>query len=346
MSRLICHMVPPHMLDHIAEHGTGRVAENARLALSIDQEQRELRRRGGDRGGGDERRDRTDARRTVYDTNHTRDLPGEVARREDAPATDDKAVDEAYFGLGATWRLFHEVYGRESLDDDRLPLRATVHYARDYNNAMWNGAQMVFGDGDGELFRRFTISIDIIGHELAHGRHAVHRRARIPEPVRCAERVDVGRLRLTGQATALASGRRRSRLADRPRAVHRPGRGRRAALDERAGHGVRRRRDRQGPAAGHMDNFVETTADNGGVHINSGIPNRAFYLAATAIGGRAWDGAGHVWYDVLTGGNVPVDCDFATFARLTVEAATARFGDGSSQHTAVAQAWDKVGVTL
>ena len=98
------------------------------------------------------------------------------------------------------------------------------------------------------------------------------------------------------------------------------------------------------PQPASMDDYVETTSDNGGVHINSGIPNRAFYLAATGIGGRAWDGAGHVWFDVLTGGNVPKDCDFATFARLTTDAARARFGDGSAQATAVAEAWDKVGV--
>ena len=46
---------------------------------------------------------------------------------------------------------------------------ATVHFGQDYNNAFWNGERMVFGDGDGELFNRFTISIDVIGHELTHG---------------------------------------------------------------------------------------------------------------------------------------------------------------------------------
>ena len=50
-----------------------------------------------------------------------------------------------------------------------------------------------------------------------------------------------------------------------------------------------------------MADYVETTEDNGGVHLNSGIPNRAFHLAAIALGGNAWEGAGRIWYAALTG---------------------------------------------
>ena len=85
-----------------------------------------------------------------------------------------------------------------------------------------------------------------------------------------------------------------------------------------------------------MDEYVETTDDNGGVHLNSGIPNRAFHLAATAIGGRAWEGAGRIWYAALTGGQVGTDTDFAGFAAATVAAA--------GEHAdAVRQAWETVG---
>jgi Zn-dependent metalloprotease len=102
------------------------------------------------------------------------------------------------------------------------------------------------------------------------------------------------------------------------------------------------------PQPADMDGFVKLPADaqhdNGGVHTNSGIPNRAFYLAATSIGGRSWDGAGLVWYDVLTGSSITKDIDFAGFATLTVEAAEARFGAGSSQAAAVKDAWQTVKV--
>ena len=292
MSRPICHIVPPHMLEHIAERATGPAADNARMSLVIDQEQRELRRRGGDRGGDDEKPDRTDARRTVYDTKHSRDLPGDVARREDAPATDDKGVDEAYFGLGATWRLYHEVYGRESLDDDRLPLRATVHYARDYNNAMWNGRQMVFGDGDGQLFRRFTISIDVIGHELAHG---------VTQYTAGLEYHDQSGALNESMSDVFGSlVKQRHARQDADGADWLIGQGlftdqvEGVALRSMSAPGTAYDDDVIGkdPQPASMDDYVETTSDNGGVHINSGIPNRAFYLAATGIGGRSWDGAG------------------------------------------------------
>ena len=78
-------------------------------------------------------------------------------------------ADEAYDGLGATFNFYLQVMHRVSIDGQGLPLNATVHYDNAYDNAFWNGEQMVFGDGDGKLFNRFTISLDVIGHELTHG---------------------------------------------------------------------------------------------------------------------------------------------------------------------------------
>jgi Zn-dependent metalloprotease len=98
-----------------------------------------------------------------------------------------------------------------------------------------------------------------------------------------------------------------------------------------------------------MDGFVVLPADsqhdNGGVHTNSGIPNHAFYLAATSIGGPSWEGAGLVWYDVVTGSTITKDIDFAGFAALTVDAAKVRFGDASTEAKAVQDAWQTVKVT-
>jgi Zn-dependent metalloprotease len=93
------------------------------------------------------------------------------------------------------------------------------------------------------------------------------------------------------------------------------------------------------PQVGDMKDYVDTTDDNGGVHTNSGIPNRAFYLAATAIGGDTWDGAGQIWYATLTGDQVGADTDFAEFAAATVAAA--------GEHAdAVRTAWTTVGVEV
>src|SRR4051812_28674614 len=107
--------------------------------------------------------------RSIYTADGGTDLPGKLVRDEDDPATGDVAVNEAYDGLGATYDLYSDVFGRNSLDDRGMRLVGTVHYSQQYDNAFFDGQQMVFGDGDGEFFNRFTISLDVIGHELTHG---------------------------------------------------------------------------------------------------------------------------------------------------------------------------------
>jgi Zn-dependent metalloprotease len=96
------------------------------------------------------------------------------------------------------------------------------------------------------------------------------------------------------------------------------------------------------PQVGSMDDYVDTTEDNGGVHTNSGIPNRAFYLAATAMGGNAWDGAGKIWYAALTSG-IGADTDFSAFAAATVKAAGAVSAEAEK---AVTEAWQGVKVPV
>jgi hypothetical protein len=98
-----------------------------------------------------------------------------------------------------------------------------------------------------------------------------------------------------------------------------------------------------------MSRFVQLPDDefddNGGVHINSGIPNKAFYLAATKIGGNAWDDAGHIWYETLTHRLSPKS-DFQDCADATYQVAGELFGSGSSQQQAVKDAWDEVEISI
>ena len=93
-----------------------------------------------------------------------------------------------------------------------------------------------------------------------------------------------------------------------------------------------------------VQDYVETSEDNGGVHTNSGIPNHAFYLVATMLGGDAWEVAGRAWYDALRDPSLPAAADFATFATATVRAAQSRFG--AEQAGAVGDAWAAVGVDV
>ena len=100
------------------------------------------------------------------------------------------------------------------------------------------------------------------------------------------------------------------------------------------------------PQPDHLSKLVETTRDNGGVHINSGIPNRAFYLVATALGGHSWERAGLIWYEALRDSKLRSTSGFRAFARVTVAVATGRFGVGSDEATAVTQGWAEVGVKV
>lgn len=173
-SRLYC-ILPPHMLESIAQNGTPQQRSRALQTLAIDHTLRALRVAPSSAAPATRRRPgmlmlaEGQKRRTISDARHDQNLPGSVVRAEGAPPTGDPAVDEAFDGLGATYDLFWDAYDRNSIDDEGMPMDATVHFGQDYNNAFWNGERMVFGDGDGELFNRFTISIDVMGHELTHG---------------------------------------------------------------------------------------------------------------------------------------------------------------------------------
>lgn len=342
MSRFI---VPPYLLAHLAEadsprlHRAPQAARNGLLAMeSVDRNATPPVVRGA---LGAE----SVLERTVFDAQGTEELPGVRVRGEGEPATDDVAATEAYDALGATYALFREVYGRSSIDGAGLSLDATVHYGQDYDNAFWNGERMVFGDGDGEVFERFTASVSVIGHELTHGvtQYTANLTYQGQSGALNESVSDVfGALveqHLFGQTAdeatwLIGEGLFTPDVQGRAlRSMKAPGT---AYDDDVLG---------KDPQPGHLDDYVETTDDNGGVHLNSGIPNRAFYLVAEALGGEAWLRAGRIWYDTLTGGTLSTEASFAQFAAATVEAATARYGADSDETRATSAGWEGVGVT-
>jgi Zn-dependent metalloprotease len=99
------------------------------------------------------------------------------------------------------------------------------------------------------------------------------------------------------------------------------------------------------PQPGEMRHYVKTQSDNGGVHTNSGILHRAFYLTATAIGGFAWEKAGRIWYDAMRDERLkPEDTKFVDFARITHTVAARLYGERGDEAGAVRTAWETVGV--
>ncbi|EWS80906.1 peptidase M4 [Brachybacterium phenoliresistens] len=369
-------IVPPHLLEQIARVASDGPADAAQRTLAIGRRvvgSREVRAARTSRPGysgtatglipphlqervPETRPPRTAAaveaavlRRRVHDAQHGTALPGVLVRAEGAPATGDESADEAYTGLGATWTLFREVFGRDSLDDAGMELVATVHYGQDFENAFWDGEQMIFGDGDGVYFQSFTNAVDVIGHELTHGVVQftagfvyVGQSGALHESVADAFG-SMTKQRMLGQSAAEADwliGEGVFTDAVRGRALRsmkEPG----TAYDDP----VLGRDPQPGSMADYQDLPHDEQHDNGGVHINSGIPNRAFVLAATGIGGASWEGAGPIWYRALTRGGLPKDAGFAAFARATLAAAEQLHGPGSAQRAAVQEAWRSVGVT-
>ncbi|MEV0179231.1 M4 family metallopeptidase [Streptomyces sp. NPDC050625] len=344
---VFCTIVPPHVLDRLAQTEDPALARPARRTLERDALERTRRRLttviGAPAVAAPTTAEAEKPHRTIYDLRHGTDLPGTKVRAEgDAPGK-DATVNRAYAGLGATFELYLKAYGRDSIDGSGLPLDASVHYDKDYNNAFWNGEQMVFGDGDGEIFLDFTIPIDVIGHELTHGvTQYTANLTYFGQPGALNESLsDVfGSLikqYSLGQTAAeadwlIGAGLLAPRVTGTAlRSMKAPGT---AYDDDVLG---------KDPQPATMDDFVRTGRDNGGVHINSGIPNHAFYLLATALGGNAWERAGQIWYDTLTGGRLKKDALFADFATLTVAAAKARYGAGD-ETDAVSKAWEQVGV--
>ncbi|HYN66339.1 MAG TPA: protealysin inhibitor emfourin [Ornithinibacter sp.] len=345
-----CSIIPPYLLEALASSDDPHLAAHAQATLDVDAERRQSRRTAGLRPSGPMTARPRPARgtaegpqRAVHDAKQGTSLPGTLVRAEGDPDTGDREVTEAYDGLGATWRLWQESYGRNSLDGKGLPLVATVHFGTSYDNAFWDGTQMVFGDGDGVIFLPFTRSVDVIGHELAHGvtqytsgLNYQDQSGALNESVSDVFGVLV-KQRLLGQSADQADWLVGAELLA-------PGVGG-VAIRSMAAPGTAYDDPRLGkdPQPGHLRDYVDTTDDNGGVHINSGIPNKAFHVVATTLGGNAWEVAGQVWVDTITG-DISADCDFATFARLTVAAATARHGEGSEVVAAVQAGWDAVGV--
>lgn len=345
-------ILPPYILRNIVENGTPEQRQQAlRNIVSAEavRVQREVASKEPppeplmEAAGG--------LNRIVYNAQTGSNLPGAQVRAEGGAPTGDPAADEAYDGAGATYGLFRDVFNRDSIDGNGQRLDSTVHFRVGYDNAFWNGQQMVYGDGDEDLpaaqrlFNRFTIAVDIIGHELTH-----------------AVTQYTANLVYQGQSGALNES-----MSDvfgslvKQRAL-----GHMAAdadwiigegllTSNVSGSGIRNMKQPgtayndpvlgKDPQPAHMRDYVQTQSDNGGVHINSGIPNRAFYVTAFNIGGFAWEKAGQIWYVTLSS-KLGTTTNFATAAAKTFEAARDLYGQGSLEQQAVKAGWAEVGIDV
>ncbi|GAA1498957.1 M4 family metallopeptidase [Paeniglutamicibacter kerguelensis] len=330
--------------DPVGPRTRTRIAARARQTLLLDQALRHERQRGETPAQAIIIEPSGSLQRTISDAQGVEVTPGILARAEGGAPVDDDDVNRAYDGLGAVHEFLADQFKRSSLDGAGLALRGTVHYGQEYDNAFWDGTQVVMGDGDGEIFNSFTSSLSVIAHELGHGllQYTTNLKYRGQSGSLNESIADVlGALVeqfAAGEDAASASwligkGLFHPRVnAKALRSMAAPGT---AYDDPLIG------RD---PQPAHMDSYIHTKEDSGGVHLNSGIPNHAFYLFATALGGHAWERAGSVWFNVVVTRSIPEDSNFATFAGQTLLQARRDYGVGSVEDKALAAAWDGVGV--
>lgn len=328
LTRKFAGIIPPHMLLQIAARNADGGAALRTLITTANLF--ETRSRAVTVG---------DASREVYNAKNGTSRPGEKARFEGEKATGDKAVDDAFDFTGHVRGYYKDIHGRNSIDNKGMKLISTVHFDTGYDNAYWDGSQMTYGDGDGTIFSSFVI-LDVCGHEITHGVTQFEANLEYQdEPGALNE----SHSDVFGKLIEAYSKKQKVGEIDwvLGRGIFVPG---------IKGEGIRNMMHPgtayddpklgKDPQPAHMKDFVKTWDDNGGVHYNSGIVNRAFALFATEVGGYAWEKAALVWFAArAAAGSTP---SFAQFAAHTI-AACSSLGF-SANEAALKKSWDAVGV--
>jgi Zn-dependent metalloprotease len=281
----------------------------------------------------------------VYDCKQKTDLAGAVLLWDSKTNQKISSVagKNVIKGGKASWDFYNQLFGRNSIDNKGLLIRQYIHYDKGLDNAYWDGRRMIYGDGDGLVFTSFTSDIDIIGHELTHG---------VTE--------HESNLDYEDQAGAMNESfsdifgimiKQRYNNQDVKKANWLIGekvmKGANYALRSMKAPGTGYKNHPElgdDPQPATMDKYVKLpntqSGDWGGVHINSGIPNFAFYISAFNMGGYSWEKAGRIWYAVLTDSNLAQDAKFADVKKLTISHAEKIFGLNSPEVKAVKQGWD------
>jgi Zn-dependent metalloprotease len=333
-------ILPPHMLDKLLDSKDKDIRQAAKSTLAASafiRGERNVRAQMALALPGD-------SRRTIFDCENQVSLrDAKTVMTENGTLPNDDSVKRVFEAFGIIREFYKTVLDRNSIDNNGMRLNGYVHYDTAFNNAFWDGLQMVFGDGDGVIFKNFTNSLDVFGHELAHGVTqftagleyqdepgalnesvsdvfgSLVKQWRMKQTVDQADWLigaDIMVPPREGFAKALRS------MADPGSAYNTPDLG-------------------KDPQPDNYKRYDHRTSDHGGVHVNSGIPNKAFYEVAKTIGGYAWEAAGHIWYESLLASGQKTQ--FKEFANTTYLKA-AIYG-GATQRI-VQQAWKSVGLPI
>lgn len=330
----VCFFVPPVLLEKKIKEGTEKEKDLALRNLKLSQLIR------GQRSVNAKIQEMAAAahqtkRRVVYNMNHSGDvygLPGSPVRYENSPDKGDEDIDTCYTNIGLVYDFYKAIYNRNSINDGGMTMVSSVHFDNDYDNAFWNGRQMVYGDGSGTFMKKHSLTMLVVtAHELTHG--VTQSEAGLNysnEPGGLNESMSDCFGIMCEQWANKETVDKSEWLIGKGMLVE--GKALRSMKDP----GTAFEGD---PQISNMQQY----SDGMDPHISSGIGNKAFYLACTAVGGNSWDKVGKAWYIALKDRLRP-ESRFQDAADNTYEVAGSLFGEGSDVQNAIKKAWSGVGI--
>jgi Zn-dependent metalloprotease len=273
---------------------------------------------------------------TVYDCQQTQTLPGTPIANP--KGSKDATAKRAFVQTSRVAEFYKKIFNRNSIDNAGMTMMSSVHYGVKFNNAMWNGSQMVYGDGDKQIFIDFTNGNDVIGHELTHGvtQHSLQ----------LSYSNDAGGLNESVSDCFGSMFRQWEANEDAQNA------------DWLIGHdilgpnaktkGFTSLRNMANPADPHClapqpTNYSQITPGMD-PHFSSGPPNLAFCLACKTAGGKSWEKVGQVWYATLTSSGSHPNMMMKEFAARTRQLASQMYGSTPLILAAIDQGWKHVGL--
>ncbi len=264
----------------------------------------------------------------TYTSNNGTTLPGSYVTDTDDVfnSSAEAAAVDAHYYAGVTYDYYYNTFSRNSYDNNGSDIISSVHYSSNYNNAFWNGSQMVYGDGDGTTFIPLSGALDVVAHELTH--------AVTDTTAGLVYQDQSGALNestsdVFGMLAEAYNGDTDWLMGEDVYTPGTPG----DALRSLSNPTLYGQPD-------NMNDYVYTTSDNGGVHTNSGIPNKAFYNIATTIG---LDKSGEIYYRALTT-YLTSQSDFTDARNSLLQAATDLYGSSSPEYQAVDDGYTAVGI--
>ncbi|MCX7747634.1 MAG: M4 family metallopeptidase [Clostridia bacterium] len=266
------------------------------------------------------------ARIETYNGNYGTSLPGTIYSDTDTNfnAKDQGPAVDAHYYAGLVVDYYKNVHGRNGYDNRGSTVRSTVHHQRNFNNAFWNGSQMAYGDGDGSTFGPFSAALDVVAHELTHAvtNFSANLTYKNQSGALNESFSDVFGTIIEGDTNDWDCGEdiyTPSRPGDALRSLKQP------SLYKQPEH---------------MSQYVNTTQDEGGVHINSGIPNKAFYNIASVIG---FEKSSKIYYKALTQYLVN-SSQFADCRTALMQSAADLYGKDSEAYYMVQKGYADVGI--